>query len=441
MEFFKKHGLTNVFRRFLRIYSKPFSPVIQATSGSALLAQEADRDILDNATLPQSARTFWRRWIDAFKRILPLYIAMHLAFFAISCLAVLFRVQDFQRKGMPLQTLWQSWHHWDTGNFMSIALHGYGQLFRTAFFPLFPLLERGLSYLTHGDPLIAGLIISNIALLFLFMVLYQLVQEDFDAERAFATVLYLAIFPTAFFLAAGYNESLFLCLTLISFYNMRHGNWWIAGFFGFCAGLTRSVGVLLLLPFCYEYLRQHEFNIKKLHLNALAGILIPAAILLFGVYCYFNFHDFLAFSHAEATWQRSLHGPWHGIIGSIKAIIISDGFLSFQALRNMLDLGPDLLIGVLLLLSLVGPWRIPRSARSYSIYGIALYLFLQLFPKGGTGLFPLESMARYMLEIFPAFIVMAGFAKYRMWHFNYLIVSGALLFFLLTQYLTGHWVL
>jgi hypothetical protein len=50
-------------------------------------------------------------------------------------------------------------------------------------------------------------------------------------------------------------------------------------------------------------------------------------------------------------------------------------------------------------------------------------------------------MARYMLEIFPAFIVMAGFAKYRMWHFNYLMVSGALLFFLLTQFLTGHWVL
>ncbi len=184
-----------------------------------------------------------------------------------------------------------------------------------------------------------------------------------------------------------------------------------------------------------------KFNIKKLRFNAFAGVLIPAAILLFGVFCYFRFHDFLAFSDAEATWQRHLHGPWHGILGSIKAIIVSDGFLSFEALRNLLDLGPDLLVGAMLLLTLVGPWRFPRAARSYSVYGIGLYLFLQLFPKGGTGFFPLESMARYMLEIFPAFIVMAGFAKYRMWHLNYLFVSAALLFFLLTQFLTGHWVL
>jgi hypothetical protein len=178
-----------------------------------------------------------------------------------------------------------------------------------------------------------------------------------------------------------------------------------------------------------------------LRFDVLAGVLIPTAILLFGLYCYFRFHDFLAFSHAEVFWQRQLHAPWHGIIGSIKAITLSDGLLSFRALRNILDLGPDLLVGTLLLLSLFGPWRIPRALRSYSVYGIAFYLFLQLFPKGGNGFFPLESMARYMLEIFPAFIVMAGFAKYRIWHFNYLMVSGALLFFLLTQFLTGHWVL
>jgi Mannosyltransferase (PIG-V) len=436
MDVFKSHKPINTILRVLHIDNEPIA------SGSVPISQEADfESIADTPILSQPAQTFRHRWGEAFKRILPVYIAMHLALFATSCLAVLFRMPDFQGKGMPLQTLWLSWRHWDSGHFVSIALHGYDQLYRTAFFPLFPILERGLSYFTHGDPFIAGLIISNIALLFLFMVLYQLVLEDFDAERAFSTVLYLAVFPTAFFLAAGYNESLFICFALISFYNMRHGNWWIAGVFGFCAGLTRSVGLLLLLPFCYEYLRQHEFNIKKLRFNILAGILIPAAILLFGVYCYFRFHDFLAFSHAQAMWQRHLHGPWHGIIGSIKAIISSDGLLSFRALRNMLDLGPDLLIGTLLLLSLVGPWRFPRAARSYSVYGIALYLFLQLFPNGGTGFFPLESMSRFMLEIFPAFIVMAGFAKYRMWHLNYLIVSAALLFFLLTQFLTGHWVL
>jgi len=50
-------------------------------------------------------------------------------------------------------------------------------------------------------------------------------------------------------------------------------------------------------------------------------------------------------------------------------------------------------------------------------------------------------MSRYMLEIFPAFIMLAAFAKYRIFHLNYLFVSGTLLFFLLMQFLTGHWVL
>jgi hypothetical protein len=382
-----------------------------------------------------------QKWREALKQILPLFVAMHLAFFVVSCLATLFQVRDFQEKSLPIATIWQSWYRWDTGHFISIALHGYDRVFRTAFFPLFPFLERCLMFVTWGDSFIAGLFLSNVAQLILFIFLYQLVREDFGAERATTTIFYLAIFPSAFFLAAAYNEALFLCLSVITFYNIRHGCWWQAGFFGFCAGLTRPMGLLLLIPFCYEYLRLHEGQLKKLRFDVFAGALIPAAPLLFGLYCFFHFHDFLAFVHAEEAWQRQLHGPWHGMLGSLKAIVSSDGFLSFQALRNLLDLGVDLLAGLLLLLSLVGPWRFPRALRSYCVYGIVLYVFLQMFPKGGSGFFPLESMSRYLLEAFPLFIVMAGFVTYRVWHINYVILSGVLLFFLLTQFLTGHWVL
>ncbi|HCI82895.1 MAG TPA: hypothetical protein DHW02_24755, partial [Ktedonobacter sp.] len=60
---------------------------------------------------------------------------------------------------------------------------------------------------------------------------------------------------------------------------------------------------------------------------------------------------------------------------------------------------------------------------------------------GGTNLFPLESVGRFMLELFPAFIIMAAAGKNKNFHMSYLMVSGAILFFLLTQFLTGHWVL
>jgi hypothetical protein len=49
-------------------------------------------------------------------------------------------------------------------------------------------------------------------------------------------------------------------------------------------------------------------------------------------------------------------------------------------------------------------------------------------------------MTRFVLEIFPAFIMLARIGKSRTLHLSYCMVSGAIFFFLLTQFLTGHWV-
>lgn len=386
-------------------------------------------------------RTDWRQWYVALKQILPVYIATHLAFFVITCLSVLFVLKDFSWQALPIYTLWHSWDRWDSELFTAIAQYGYTNYDRTVFFPLYPLLERALLYVTHGNPFIAGLVISNLAGLSIFVVLYRLVKEDFSAECAERTVLYLAIFPTAFYLASGYNESLFIFLSLMSFYQLRRGHWWLAGLFGFLASLTRSETLLMLIPFCYEYLRQHGFQWKAIRWNMLWGALIPAGLALFGVWCYIQYHDFLAFAHAQAAWNRSLAFPGYGILTSIQAIQKSQGLLSFQTLRNLTDLLPDLFMLLFILLGFVGPWRFPRQMWVYGLYAGILYIFLQLFPNGGTGLFPLESVGRFVLEVFPAFIVMAAVGKNKTFHMSYLMVSAAVLFFLLTQFLTGHWVL
>ncbi len=351
------------------------------------------------------AKASWKSWYAALKNVMPVYVAVHLAFFVITCLSVLFVLKDFAWQSAKIYTLWQSWHRWDTGHYLSIAVRGYDAPWRTAFFPLYPLLERVLMVLTH-NPFTAGLLISNLAGLGMLIVFYRLVKEDFDHERALRTVLYLSVFPTAFFFASGYNESLFLFLSLLSFYFMRRGSWWLAGISGFLATLTRSAGLAL-----------------------------------FSLYCSIRFHDPLAFSHAQAYWNHQLRVPGYGIIHSIEAIKLSSGFLSFQSLRNLLDLIPDLLILALIVLSFVGPWKLPRNFWAYGFYAAILWLFLQLFPVAGNGLYPLQSTGRYMLEVFPAFIILAGIGKSQTFHMSYVMVSGAILFFLLTQFLTGHWVL
>jgi Gpi18-like mannosyltransferase len=394
-----------------------------------------------------SAKASWIKWYSALKNILPVYIVIHLVFFVITCLSVLFSIKDFSAQSVSISFFWKSWLHWDTINFLAIAMNGYTLPWLTSFFPLYPLLERFLMFVTH-DPLIAGLIISDLSGLGMLVVLYRLVEEDFNAEYAFRTVLYLSVFPTAFFFAAAYSESLFLFLTLLSFYHMRHSHWWLAGLFGFLAVLTRSTGLFLLLPFCYEYLRQHMGDSKvspasilsNVRFDIVSGLCIVAGIAVFAVYCYFLFHDPLAFSHAEATrWDRKLSFPGYALLRTIHAIIISRGILSFQALRNILDLALDLFILILVILGFVGPWKFPGSLGIYAIYAAAFYLFPLLFPFGG--LYPLQANPRFMLAVFPAFIVLAGIGKNRTLNMGYLMISSSLLFFLLTQFLTGHWII
>jgi len=383
------------------------------------------------------------KWFNAFKNVLPIYISIHLAFFVITCLAVLFIIPDFSWKALPIDTLWQSWYRWDSVHFSYLATHGYTDWWRTAFFPLFPLLERYLAVVA-GDPFIAGLIISNVAGLGMLVVLYRLVEEDFDSERAYRTALYLSVFPTAFFFAAAYTESLFLLFALLGFYYMRQGNWWLAGACGFFATLTRSTGLLLLVPFCYEYLRQHQFKLRTLRFDVFGGALIVAGPGLFMLYCYHRFHSFFPFSKAEHfMWSRDPQSPWFLIKNVIVGIAQSNGFLSFHALRNIIDASQILLILALIILAVVGPWRFPRRLWVYAIYGIVLFVILQVNPVKVNpirGPFPLQAFPRYMLEVFPAFIVLAALGKYRTVHLSYLMVSGVVLFVLLSLFLTGHWV-
>lgn len=384
----------------------------------------------------------WRSWYSALKAILPVYIATRLALLTITCLAPLFTVKDFSPRAFPLNTLWHSWNHYDAEIFTTLARYGYTLHQRAVFFPLYPLIERATMFVTGGDAILAGLLVSNIASLGICIVFYRLVSEDFSIDQAERSVLYLMLFPTAFFLASGYNEALFIFLALLTFYHVRRGHWWLAGLCGLLASLTRSAGVLLVIPFAYEYLRQRQFQLKAIRWDILASGLIPCGVALYAAYCSIQFHDPLAFVHNEVYWHRFLAFPGYGIFYSMLDIHRSTGLLSFQALRNATDLIPDLLILVFVVLSFIGPWRLPRHLWVYGIYAATVFVFLQLFPKGGSnGLYPLESVGRYVLEVFPAFIIMAAAGKYKLYHLCYVMVSGAALFFLLTQFLTGHWVL
>ena len=102
---------------------------------------------------------------------------------------------------------------WDTGFYLGIAGEGYRVdgpgLPSVAFFPLLPLLIRALAPLTR-DPIAAGLLVTNLALLWASILLYRLVEGEHGGAVAERSVWYLLIFPASFFGSAIYSESLFL---------------------------------------------------------------------------------------------------------------------------------------------------------------------------------------------------------------------------------------
>lgn len=388
---------------------------------------------------PGATRTRWlnNKWTYAVKQIFPLYFALHMALLILSFCAVLFTEPDFSALHPHLHDILLYWSRNDVNWYRDIAIKGYTNVKSTAFFPLFPLLIRLGTYVTGLNGFYVGVFISNVAWFVLLIVLFQLVREDFDEKRAQATILYLSLFPTSFFFATSYTEAPFLCLALLSFYHLRRGHWWLAALFAFFAGLTRSAGVFLALPFCYEYMRQRQFRVREIRFNAISVFLIPLGIILFAGYCYMTFGDPLAFSHAQSFWLRQLSTPWYGVVMALVDARRS-ALLAFGGIRNLLDTGCVLFVFFLLLLGSFGPWRLGKEQASYLILAWTFYVFVLLFPVHGD--FPLQSMPRYMLEIFPAFIILAGFDRVPFIRLNYFLVSGVLLFVMMTQFLTGHWI-
>ena len=124
----------------------------------------------------------------------------------------------------------------DAGWYQTIAAHGYGELPRSAlrFFPLLPLLDRGLSDITSLTVGIASLLITNVASLLLAIGIYALVcSECNDKVVARRAVWLMMLAPPAFVFVMGYSESLLVLLAVAFFVGIRRGSWWWAGLFGY----------------------------------------------------------------------------------------------------------------------------------------------------------------------------------------------------------------
>jgi len=401
----------------------------------------------------------WRQMVEPWRRAflanLPIFLITRAIFLLLTYFGViLFTVPNYSQQPLSLGTLVKSWYRWDADWYAAIASQGYVKPASAAFFPLYPLLERIAGLPLHRNVFLAGMLISNLAFLGTLIVLYRLVETEFDSDTARRTTLYLAIFPTAFFFFAAYNESLFLCFVLLSFYAMRRSSWWLAGLFGGLAALTRSLGLLLLLVFWYEFARQvlpqiqskwHERHLQQ-NLNLFTGLpaslLIPLGLAIYAYYLNLRFHDPLALFHAQIHWRIGPTVPWYAPGVALKSMFTISPF-TFATAHNLIDLTAMFLFLTLLVLCFVGPERFAFSQWSMLVFGMVALLYPLFYPgmpdATGINYDVLPSTQRFVLEIFPCFILLARFGRRPWFHQAYLLLSLPLLAFFVLQFLTGHW--
>lgn len=316
---------------------------------------------------------------------------------------------------------------WDTGWYLGIAMNGYapaapGAESNLAFFPAFPAIVGALwrllpaSLMTERSAFLIALVVANAALVASLFVLHRL-AEGLLGEGQRAVVLLLA-WPLGFVLSCAYSESLLLLFTLLALDGARRHRWIVAGLAAFAATLTRSTGMLVIVPLAWMWLEERQFSLRRIDRSALALLGVPAGLGVLLALGAAVAEDPLATVHAQAAWGRGLSSPWQTLLDP----------LAPHPSMTPLDRA---LLGAGLALSVVA-WR-ALPTKAYALFGLA-----SLLPPLLSG--TLMSGARFTATLVPAFLALAWLARRREWELGILLLALPLQAVVFVAWARFYWV-
>lgn len=311
----------------------------------------------------------------------------------------------YPHKGPLADLVLGAWYRWDTTWYITVATQGYSAAPEAVVFPpLYPLLIRYLGQLVGRQYLLAALIISNAAYFGSLYMLYRMVEARFSVPLARRSLVWLALFPAAFYYLAGYNESLFLLLTLLTLSAAEDRRWCLAGASLYLATLTRWNGVVLTVPLLYEMLhggdgklrplqpKQWYHSLVQLRAGALAVSAAPLAIGTQFLYLYLT--DVIPPTYAyPRMWHSRIAWPWVSIAEAVPFLLGTD-------IHPTEGIGL-IMLAFFLVLTLMAMRRLRPS---WWLFALISQIF---FLSRVQGLRPLEGTLRYLAVLFPIFVFLA----------------------------------
>lgn len=327
--------------------------------------------------------------------------------------------------------------HFDAQWYLQIARDGYRDGDPSAaYFPLYPLATRLAGVLVGDRWLLAGTLVSNVALLVALVLLHRLTSDVLSESAARWAVVLLLLNPMAFFLYAPYSESLFLLLALGCLLWLRQGRWVAATAAASLATATRSTGVVLGLAMAAEALHQEGWRPRTAtawrRLCSRAGLTV---LTLSGVTSYLGYWALRGDGDAPLTTQRSAFQreaswPWTSLVDGVR----------FAA--GSLDDPGAVIMNLIVALTLVTLLLAPFALRRYGVPAGAYVLGSLVVPLCLVRPYaPLTSMPRYYLVVFPITWALVEVTRSPALRFVAVAVSGSLLVFMTLLFTSWHDVL
>jgi hypothetical protein len=341
------------------------------------------------------------------------------------------------------------WARWDSAFFLRIAEHGYASAEgAAAFYPLYPATVGVLGRFLNGHFVVAGVLVSIAATLAAFLLLARLGSLLIGVDATQRAILYVAVFPMALYLQAVYSEALFLFLSVAAFVLAERGRLLRAAAVGGLALLTRPVGFALLPALFVIAWRKGDRR------DAIAMLIVPIAIFaLFPLSLWLDIGRPLAFLDSEQVWQRELSplgpldGLWegtHAALAGVAQLLVGSDTRVFWDHPALSDVDPTyvavqniaLFAYLLLFLGLTAvAWR--RVGLPYGLYAVAS---LAIPLSTGREAWPLQSLPRFGLVVFPLFLALALVTKRQTTHEIVIAVSAMLLGISIVQWVLYQWV-
>ncbi len=305
-----------------------------------------------------------------------------------------------------------AWGNLDGANYIKVARTGYVKA-DLGFFPLYPLLMNVLFLLTGLSRIIIGQLISLACITTSFYLFYKLLAMEKHKINPVHFLMFVLVYPTAYYYGAAYNDSLFLLLATATLYLGRK-KWYIAAAIcSFFATLARLNGLALMFFLFFELyadVTKTEQITFKLPTKTQMIFLLKYVLL-----CLFPLFAFLSY----LTYIHLTFGHWSMLFSSMKQWGQDQMIFPLQTAFRYIKIflftpNKGLSYGIAALefaavitytLAAIVSWKKIRF--SYWIFMVVSFIIPSL-----TGTF--QGMPRYGLHLYPFFVaIWLWFSKQR----------------------------